>query len=125
MPSDHEKMDKEPVGEFLWRGVCRRMGIKDSLSEQASLCEYTWEVIACMVMTGKGRSGPDIWSETPNQDTGTKEMILTTWYKEAMKQSGINLLQHHSLIPSAKKARHASYISSNYKNSYAHLIIDT
>ena len=26
-----KKPDKEPVGEFLWRGICRRMGTKDLL----------------------------------------------------------------------------------------------
>ena len=64
--SDSEKTDEEPVGEFLWHGVCWRMGIKDSLPEQASLYEYTWEVVACMVIIGEGHSGPDIWPETPN-----------------------------------------------------------
>ncbi len=101
------------------------MSIKDSLPEQASLCEHTWEVVACMVMTGEGRLGPDIWPKTPNQGTGTEEMILTIWYKEAMKRSEINPQQHHPPIPSAKEARYASYTSSNYNNSYAHLITDT
>ncbi len=78
-----------------------------------------------MVMTGEERSDPDIWPETPNQDTSTEEMILTTWYKEAMKRSGINPQQHHSPIPSTKEARYASYTSSNYKNSYAHPITYT
>ncbi len=78
-----------------------------------------------MVMTGEGRSGLDIWLETPNQGTNTEEMILTTCYKKAMKQSGINPQQHHPLIVRTKEARYASYTSSNYKNSYAHLITDT
>ncbi len=85
LPLDHEKTDEEPLGEFLWRGVCCRMGIKDSSSKQASLCEYTREVVTCMVMTGEGHSGLDIWPKTPHQGTGTEEMILITWYKEAMK----------------------------------------
>ena len=77
------------------------MGIKDSLPKQASLCKYTWEVIACMVIISKWRSGPDIWPETPNQSTSTEDMILTTWSKEAMKQSEINLQQQYlsSLSP--------------------------
>ncbi len=66
-----------------------------------------------MVMTGEGHSGPDIWPETPNQGTSTEEMILTTWYKEAIKQSGINPQQHHPLMPSAKETYYASYTSSN------------
>ncbi len=66
------------MGKFLWRGIRRRMGMKDSSPKQASLCEHTWKVVTCMVMTGEGRSGPNIWPETPNQGTGTEEMILTT-----------------------------------------------
>ena len=83
-PPDSEKTDEELVGKFLWHGICRHMGIKDFLPEQASFCEYTWEVVACMMITGKRYSGLDIWPETLNQDTGTKDMILTTWYKKAM-----------------------------------------
>ena len=124
-PPDSEKTDKEPVGEFLWRGVCRHIGIKDSLPEQASLCEYTWEVIACMVITGEERLDPDIWPETLNQGTGTEDMILTIWYKEAINQTEINSQQHHLSAPSAKEARYASYTSSNYKNSYVHPATDT
>ena len=77
-PPDSKKTDKESVGEFLWRDVCRRMGIKDSMPEQASFCKYTWEVVVYMVITGKGRLGPDIWPKTLNQGTGTEDIILTT-----------------------------------------------
>ena len=61
------------------------MGIKNSLLEQASLCEDTWEVVACMVITSKERLSLDIWPKTPNQTTDTKNIILTIWYKKAMK----------------------------------------
>ncbi len=44
-----------------------------------------------MVITGKEYSDCDICPDTPNQNTGIEEMILTTWYKKAMKRSGINL----------------------------------
>lgn len=43
-----------------------------------------------MVITGKKRSGPDIWLETLNQDTNSEDMILTTWYNKAIKQKKIN-----------------------------------
>ena len=59
-PPDSEKTDKEPLGKFLWRGICWRMGIKDFSLEQASFCEYTWKVVTCMMIIGEGRSGPDI-----------------------------------------------------------------
>ena len=110
---DHEKTDEEPVAEFLWRGVRRRMGIKDSSPEQASFCKYTWEVVACMIITGEERSCPDIWPETPNQGTGTEDMILTTWSKEAMKRREINPQQQHPPSPSPREACYASYTSSN------------
>ncbi len=63
---DLEKTDEEPVSEFLWRGVYCRMDIKDFLPKQANLCEHTWEIVVCMVMTGEDRSGPNIWPEIPN-----------------------------------------------------------
>lgn len=89
------------------------MGIKNSSPEQASLCEYTWEVVACMVMTGEGRTGPDIWPETPNQGTGAEDMILITWSKEALKRRQSNPREQHPPRPIAKKARYISYNGSN------------
>ena len=59
-PLDHKKTDEEPLGEFLWYSICCCMGIKDSSPKQASFCKYTWEVVIYMVITGEGRSGPDI-----------------------------------------------------------------
>lgn len=43
-----------------------------------------------MIITSKEHSSPDIWPETPNQGTGSKDIILTTWYNKAMKQRKIN-----------------------------------
>lgn len=43
-----------------------------------------------MIITDKKRLSPDISPETPNQDTGTENMIFTTWYKKTIKQSRIN-----------------------------------
>ncbi len=76
-----------------------------------------------MVMTGKRRSGPDIWPETSHQVTSIEEMILTIWYKEPMKQSRIYLQQYYPTTPSAKEAHYTSYTSPNKKNSYPHSII--
>ena len=45
------------------------------ISAARSLCKYTWEVVACMVLTGKGRPGPDIWPETPKQGKSTEDMM--------------------------------------------------
>lgn len=85
-----KKSDEGPMDKFLWYGFWYRISIKDFLPEQESLCGHTWEVVACIVMTGEGRSSPNIWPETPNQDTSTERMILTIWYKEAIKQNGFN-----------------------------------
>lgn len=120
--SDSKKIDEEHIGKLLWRSVCWRMGIKKFFPDQASLCEYTWEVV--VMITGKGRSSPDIWLKAPNQDTDTEDMIFTIWYKKAMKQTEINAQQHYSPAFSAKKVYYASYISSKYKNSYTHQTIN-
>ena len=77
------------------------------------------------MITGKGCLCLDIWPETLNQSTDTEDMILTTWYKEAMKQTEINPQQYHLPAPSVNEARYVSYTSSNYKNSYAHPATDT
>lgn len=100
------------MSEFLLRGVHHCMGIKDFSPKQIRLYEYSWDIVARMVMIGEVRSGPDIWPETFNQGTGTEEMILTTWYKEAMKQNRMNPQQYHLIILSANKACYASYTSS-------------
>lgn len=81
------------MSEFLWRGICCRIGIKDSLPKYTSFCEYIWEIFAYIVITGKGHSGLDIWLEKFDQSTGSEDMILTTWYNEAMKQREINFQQ--------------------------------
>lgn len=90
------------------------MGIKNSLLKQASFYEYIWEIIACMVITGKGRLSVEIWPETSNQSTSSEDMILSTWYNGAMKQKEINLQQHYPSSPTAKdKACYLSYTSFN------------
>lgn len=43
-----------------------------------------------MVITSKGCSSLNIWPEILNQGTGIKNIILTTWYKKARKQTEIN-----------------------------------
>ena len=39
-----------------------------------------------MVLTGKGRLGPDIWPETPEQAEFTEDMIRSIYGKEAYQQ---------------------------------------
>ena len=74
----------EPSGTdySLWHGYCRQLGIKDSILAARSLCKYTWEVVACMVLTGKGRPRPDIWPETPEQAKSTEDMMRLIRDKE-------------------------------------------
>ena len=73
------------MDEFLWCDIYWHLDIKDSSPKQANHCDYTWEAATYIMITNKGRFGPYIWPKTPNQGTGTKDMILTTWYKKAMK----------------------------------------
>lgn len=63
------------MGEFLWQDVCCRISIKDFLPKQTSFYEYTLEVITYIVITGKEYLSPNIWPETFNQGTSTKNMI--------------------------------------------------
>ena len=63
------------TGYSLWRGHYRRLGIKDSIPAAQNLCKYTWEVVACMVLTAKERLGPDIWPKTPEQAESIKDMM--------------------------------------------------
>lgn len=88
------------------------------------LYEYTWEFVAYMMITGEGCSSPDIWLEIFNKNIGIEDMILTICYKEAIKQTEINLQQYHPPGPNTKKIHYISYISSYLKNSYAHQVID-
>lgn len=77
-PSNHKKIDEEPIGEFLWHDACCYMGIKDFSPKHVSFREYIWEVIAFIVIIGKGHSSLNIWQETPNQGTDTEDIILKT-----------------------------------------------
>lgn len=122
---NYEKTDEKPVGEFLWQRVCCHMDIKDFSPKQASFCKYTWEIVAYMIITGKKHLGLDIWPGTLNQDISTKDMISTTQFKEVIKQKKINPQQQHPLSPSLRKVGYTSYISSNLKNSYTNLFINT
>ena len=63
---------------LLWRGNCWHMGIKNFISATYSLCKYTWEVVSCMVLTGKWHLGPDIWPKTLKQAENIKSMMSTT-----------------------------------------------
>ena len=71
------------TGYSLWRGHYRCLGIKDSIPAVRSLCQYTWEDVACMVLTSRICLGPDIWPETPEQAESTKNMMRSIWGKEA------------------------------------------
>lgn len=83
-------MDKELVVEFLSYSICHYMDIKDFLLKKVSFCEYTLEIIACIVITGKRRLALNIWPKKINQDTDSNDIILLTWYNKAIKQRKIN-----------------------------------
>ncbi len=107
-------IESAETGYALWRGHCRRSGIKDSTPAACSLCEYTWEVILYMVLTGSGRLSPDIWPETPDQAEGTEEMMRTVWAEEAHRRRKASGTKTCLLSPSGKEARHVSPLISCY-----------
>ncbi len=94
------------MSHSLWRGYCRCLGIKDSIPAARSLCEYTWEVVVCMVLTGEGRLGPDIWPESPQQAKSTESMMRTTWNIEAMRRRKGSGKPDCPLTPTGKVVRH-------------------
>ncbi len=94
------------MGHSLWCRYCHRSGIKNSTPAARSLCEYTWEVVICMVLTGEGRLGPDIWPKTPQQVESTESMMRTTWNTEAMRQQKDSGKPDYPLAPMGKEARH-------------------
>ena len=70
-----------------------------------SLCGYTWEVVGYIVLTSKGRWGPDIWPETSQQAESTKNMMRSIWGKEAYWQCKISGTKSCLLSPFGKEAR--------------------
>lgn len=107
IPDSTPSPTKAPTtGYSLWRGHRRRTGIKDSTSAARSLCEHTWEVMVCMVLTGEGRLGPDIWPETPQQAESTESMMRATWNTEAMRRRKASGTSDCPLSPTGKEARH-------------------
>ncbi len=94
------------TGYSLWRGHRRRIGIKDSTPAAHSLCEYTWEMVACMVLTGEGRLGPDIWPETPGQVESMESMIRIIWGMEVNRRQKTSGTPDSLLSPTGKEARH-------------------
>lgn len=84
------------------------MVIKDILSKQVSVCEYIWEVVACIVIICKGHLSPDIWPKTFNLAISTKDIILTIYYKKIIKQIKTRLPQYYLLEPGLKEVYYAS-----------------
>ena len=105
------------TGYSLWRGHCHCLGIKNSILAAQSLCEYTWEIVTCMVLTGKERLGPDIWPETPEQVKFTEDMMRSIWGKEAHWRCKASGTKSCPLSPSGKEAR---FVGPPYY--YGHLV---
>ena len=90
------------TGYSLWRRHCRCLGIKDSIPATCSLCKYTWKVVGCIVLTGKGHPGPNIWSETLEQAESTEDIMKSIWGKEAHRQCKASETKSCLLSPSGK-----------------------
>ena len=70
-----------------------------------------------MVLTGKGRLGPDIWPKTPEQAESTEDMMRSIWGKEAHRQCKANGTKSCPLSPSGKETRFVSLLYC-----YGHLV---
>lgn len=66
-----------------------------------------------MVIISKGRPDLNIWSKIPNQSISSKDIILITWYNQAIKQKKINSQQQHLPDSTIKEIYYISYTSSN------------
>ena len=58
-----------------------------------------------MILTGKGRPGPDIWLETPEQADSTEDIIRSVWGKEAHWRCKASRTKSCPLSSSSKEAR--------------------
>ena len=94
------------IGDLLWRGYYCHSRIKNLTSAACSLYEYTWEVVVCMVLTGKRRLGLDIWPATPQQAESIESMIRITWNAEAMWQQKICGKSNYPWVSTGKEAKH-------------------
>ena len=90
----------------LWRRHRCCASIKDSTFAARNLCKYTWEVMICMVLIGKGRLGPDIWTETPQQAKNTKSMLIAAWNTEAMWWQNASRTLNSPLSLTGKEVKH-------------------
>ena len=105
------------LGYSLWHRHCCCLRIKNLIPAAQSLCKYTWEVVACMVLTGKRRLKPNIWPETPEQAKSTEDIMKSIWGKEAHWQCKANATKSCPLSPSGKEAR---FVGPPY--CYGHLV---
>lgn len=49
-----------------------------------NLCKYTWEVVVCIVLTGKRRLRPDIWLKTLQQTKSIKSIMRIIYNTETI-----------------------------------------
>ena len=59
-----------------------------------------------MVLTEKGRLGPDIWPETSHQAKSTKSMMKITWNIKTMRLQKDSRTLESLLFPTNKEAKH-------------------
>ena len=68
-----------------------------------------------MVLIGKKRLGPDIWSKTPKQAKSTKNMMRSIWGKETYWRCKASETKSCPLFPSGKEAR---FVGPSYCYGY-------
>ena len=69
----------------LWLRHCHCMGIRDLTPTICTICKHTWEIMVYMILTSKGRLGPDIWSETFQQVESTEHILRAMLNTKAMR----------------------------------------
>ena len=91
--------------------------MKDLMPAAQRLYEYTWEVVAYMILIGKEHLGPDIWPETPEQAKSTKNIMRSICGKKAHWQYKASGTKSCPLSPFGKEAR---FVGLPY--CYGHLV---
>ncbi len=59
-----------------------------------------------MILTNKGRLGPNIWSETHGQAKNTESIMRIIWGIEANYRQKASEMPDSPLSPTSKEARH-------------------
>ena len=63
---------------LLWHQYYYYLGMKDLIPATCYLCKDIWNIAIWIVLTGKKRLEPDIWTKTPQQVENMENMMRIT-----------------------------------------------